>query len=670
MAQGTGGPSYPPSTTTSATFSRGATASGSGATGRELHVGGTGSGAAPSGTLRAPQLGVGGGGSVEQGRESGAGGGERGGYAPSTGAGWGRNAGQEVMPQAGGISQAQAGGAHDVARGGLPAAPPLARRTISNPSTAPSAHQTGRPSFPVFPASQPLPNQAFQTPTQVQAILSLPTPLLLSLARTSDHAEQHAIASSAQAVSYLSSMSLPPPSPDQLVKSLAGTGTPVTTIRDHPAIPLLLGQAFCPPTPGIAAPANPTAPRPFEPIYASVEDWSLRAARERVGKSRGQVAVQGTSTGPQRPPMTSTHSFNEREIAEMAAQMKKWALREQEKQVDQQVISSKEAAVILATQAAVRSNIVKVATAVSSSILTNGARPNGASDADVAAASIVVSGGPAASSAIESAVQNMDLSGYAAQYRKELDALASGYFAQLHREALNRLMSAAETPSHTPPLSATPSSTGTFPSSQPPSSNFSLQIAGTAQGRAMHVQAAAAAAVAANVMAANEIASLAGEQITSMGFDVLPLLPERSSGGLASLDVKTEALAVPAPVRRPSQGRALSKEPTTAVQPSEEVSALIANANATRTCTPEKRDFLLAYAHQVYARDPRSNELLGLLHTLETIHPEHLPTLLLMSCVYYTRGELESSFFYNNRLLSYDPNYVSPFAERDDRVGD
>ena len=153
----------------------------------------------------------------------------------------------------------------------------------------------------------------------------------------------------------------------------------------------------------------------------------------------------------------------------------------------------------------------------------------------------------------------------------------------------------------------------------------------------MHVQAAAAAAVAANVMAANEIASLAGERIASMGFDVLPFLPERSSGGLASLDVTPDALAVPAP--RPTQQKTSSKDGA-AVQPSEEVSALIAKANATRTCTPEKRDFLLAYAHQVYARDPRSNELLGLLHTLETIHPEHLPTLLLMSCVYYTRGEI------------------------------
>lgn len=664
MVQGTGGP--PPltdPTLAGAGSSRGTAqdgsvvgglASASRASSGELQSGAGRSSAAPSGatTARGQQVGGGSGASVEQVRENGAGPGGRGGYPPSTGVWWDGNLGRGTLP-AGGSSQAQIGGPHEVARGG-PAPSSSTRRTSSTP-TAPPSHQTGRPSFPVLPVSQPLPNQAFQTPTQVQAILSLPTPLLLSLARTSDYAEQHAIASSAQAQSYISSMSLPPPSPDQLIQSLAGPGTPVTTIRDHPAIPLLLGQAFCPPTPGIAAPANPTASRPFEPIYASVEDWSLRAARERVGKARGQAAAQGGSAGPQRPPLVSSHSFTEREITEMATQMKKWALREQEKQVDQQVHSSKEAAVILAIQAAARSNIVKVATAVSSSILTNGARPNGASDADVVAASIVVSGGPAASSAIESAMQNMDLSAYAAQYRKELDALASGYFAQLHREALNRLMSAAETPSHTPPISATPSSTGIFPSSQPPSSTFSLQIAGTAQGRAMHVQAAAAAAVAANVMAANEIASLAGERIASMGFDVLPFLPERSSGGLASLDVTPDALAVPAP--RPTQQKTSSKDGA-GVQPSEEVSALIAKANATRTCTPEKRDFLLAYAHQVYARDPRSNELLGLLHTLETIHPEHLPTLLLMSCVYYTRGELDSSYFYNSRLLSYDPNYV------------
>ena len=75
--------------------------------------------------------------------------------------------------------------------------------------------------------------------------------------------------------------------------------------------------------------------------------------------------------------------------------------------------------------------------------------------------------------------------------------------------------------------------------------------------------------------------------------------------------------------------------------------------------TPEKRDYLLSYAHQLYSSEPQSPQLLPLLHTLEALHPDHLPTLLLISCVYYSRGELESSLYYNKRLLQIDPSYVS-----------
>lgn len=78
--------------------------------------------------------------------------------------------------------------------------------------------------------------------------------------------------------------------------------------------------------------------------------------------------------------------------------------------------------------------------------------------------------------------------------------------------------------------------------------------------------------------------------------------------------------------------------------------------------TSEKRDYLLAFAHQTYSTDPQSANLLPLLHTLEAVHPDHLPTLLLISCVYYTRGELESSLYYNKRLLGFDPSYVEAMS--------
>lgn len=341
--------------------------------------------------------------------------------------------------------------------------------------------------FPVLPPSDLHPHQTFQTPHQVQSILSLPTSLLLNLARTKDLSQQVQIANAASATWYLPSMSLPPPPPDQLVSSITGQrdAPPVTQISDHPAIPILLGQAFSPPTPGIAVQSNPITTNPFKLIFASVEDWSLKAARAHVSQSKAALA----SAGPSRPPLHTTHSFNEREIEAVASQLKTWALKEQEKQVHEQVISSKEAAVLLATQAAARMNVA-------------GAVANHASQPGSSSASRVQSNG---SSMIEAAVQGMDLTPYADQYRIQLDALASGYFVQLHREALNRLMSAAETPTPTPFFAR---QDGIFPSSQPPSTQFNQQLVGTTQLKAMYVQAAAAAAIASNALAATEILSL------------------------------------------------------------------------------------------------------------------------------------------------------------------
>jgi hypothetical protein len=273
----------------------------------------------------------------------------------------------------------------------------------------------------------------------------------------------------------------------------------------------------------------------------------------------------------------------------------------------------------------------------------------------------------------------MDLSPYAESYKRQLDALASGYFSQLHREALKRIANAVETSPN--PAAGSANDTGVFPSSStsiagarpatstpPPTSNSSTlpnhtlttlsDLTSRPRAQAMHVQAAAAAAVAANVMAATEMASVAGSALESMGVDVPKLVPERTGVGLKSLEVRPETLAVSPSSALPAPPASL---PATSSVPSQplEVTALLTNANATQACTPEKRDYLLSYAHTLYSKDPASTELLPLLHTLENIHEDHLPTLLLISCVYYTRGELESSYYYNKKLLSKDPNYVS-----------
>ncbi|KAK0529852.1 hypothetical protein OC834_003515 [Tilletia horrida] len=106
--------------------------------------------------------------------------------------------------------------------------------------------------------------------------------------------------------------------------------------------------------------------------------------------------------------------------------------------------------------------------------------------------------------------------------------------------------------------------------------------------------------------------------------------------------------------------------------------------------SPALRDQLLQYAHSLYstgavAADPQQQQqqqqqgnqqkagatsgasslhpsLLPLLHTLHDLHPQHLPTLLLMSCVYYSIGNLAGSLWYNKLILSIDPGYVEAMS--------
>jgi predicted O-linked N-acetylglucosamine transferase (SPINDLY family) len=54
--------------------------------------------------------------------------------------------------------------------------------------------------------------------------------------------------------------------------------------------------------------------------------------------------------------------------------------------------------------------------------------------------------------------------------------------------------------------------------------------------------------------------------------------------------------------------------------------------------------------------------LLPLLHTLHRLHPDHLPTLLLLSCAYYSTGDLAASLRYNKMILSIDPAYVESMS--------
>ncbi|KAH8927877.1 glycosyltransferase family 41 protein [Atractiella rhizophila] len=79
-------------------------------------------------------------------------------------------------------------------------------------------------------------------------------------------------------------------------------------------------------------------------------------------------------------------------------------------------------------------------------------------------------------------------------------------------------------------------------------------------------------------------------------------------------------------------------------------------------CTEETRDYLLSAAHVLYIRAPKDDYLLGLLHTVTDLHPTHLPSLLLLSCVYYSRGDLVGSVAQNAKILEIDPNYVEAMS--------
>lgn len=84
---------------------------------------------------------------------------------------------------------------------------------------------------------------------------------------------------------------------------------------------------------------------------------------------------------------------------------------------------------------------------------------------------------------------------------------------------------------------------------------------------------------------------------------------------------------------------------------------------------------LLSSAHQFYqfgsktiqvAREDGKIEtktelhplLLPLLHTLHKKNPRHLPTLLLLSCAYYSAGDLSASLYWNDQILTLDSRYV------------
>ncbi|KAI7903720.1 uncharacterized protein BX663DRAFT_507366 [Cokeromyces recurvatus] len=76
----------------------------------------------------------------------------------------------------------------------------------------------------------------------------------------------------------------------------------------------------------------------------------------------------------------------------------------------------------------------------------------------------------------------------------------------------------------------------------------------------------------------------------------------------------------------------------------------------------EVRESLLQYAHTLYSTTPQNPYLLPLLHSLHDAYPSHLPTLLLLACVYYSYQDYRNSLRYNQLILKFDPNYVEAMS--------
>ncbi|KLO14446.1 hypothetical protein SCHPADRAFT_826424 [Schizopora paradoxa] len=99
------------------------------------------------------------------------------------------------------------------------------------------------------------------------------------------------------------------------------------------------------------------------------------------------------------------------------------------------------------------------------------------------------------------------------------------------------------------------------------------------------------------------------------------------------------------------------------------------------------RDALLAYAHRVFKypfqplplvapilnvaqknlpstspSHPYSSQLLPLLRGMKKLHPNHLPVLLLLGCVYHAVGDYEASIVEHNDILTIDSSFVEAIS--------
>jgi hypothetical protein len=378
-----------------------------------------------------------------------------------------------------------------------------------------------------------------------------------------------------------------------------------------PHVPQILQQVWGPLTAGIVAPSPDAPPTgnlhgPFKAVHTT---GSLDDWARNAAASQSQNSYRRPS---------------EEEMLSTSNRLKAWAEQQQQEAVQSGVMKAREAAVTLAVSA------------------------RAAED------------GPVASP---------DISAYREAYQRELTALATDYYAPLHQEAFAKLWN-----------------------------DSGLSDTGNQyHHRALMVQAAAVAAITATFLAAKSMAETAGETLTNLGVDaahVAPLVSQSSplaTSGVSQHQALPQVIASSRvqPPQDPrltqntllqqhfsrtshsfAQTQALQSQVTTSGPAHSQVEALLEDTMAQQHCSVEARDFLLNFAHTLYTNNPDSEQLLPLLQTLDSRHPNHPPTLLLLSCVHYSLAirteppneqELQMSYYYNHRILENNPGYVSNF---------
>ena len=390
-------------------------------------------------------------------------------------------------------------------------------------------------------------------------------------------------------------MTLQPPSPAVEHPFLALAPSDPTPTQLHPGVPLLLNLVFAPDTSGIIAPVDVKGLAPWAgPIYSSPDEWAQDEGR-RMATDRG---------------------YSPEALAKVSEQLKAWKLDQHLHDISETVLKGKEEAVLLASQAAVRSQSASSASA-------NSLSPHR-------------SPGMAATSAMPA----IDLTPYASHYVAELCGFAQGFYPRLHRQALDALM---------------------HESRQSPSS--------AVDSDALLVRASAVAALTANVIASREMAEAASQTLEGLGQSVSPPLKSASSQPVETPPVD-QAFMMPSPANAPPtlpllQSTSMVPRPSSS---SDEVGAMLHDAAATGQMSDEARDILLAWAHQQYMVSPLDDDLVTVLWMLEKCHPSYPPILLLLGCVHFSRGsadpshpderELSVSIHWNRRILQLDPNYV------------